>query len=111
MKQSIEVIERDEDGLETGRFYFWGKMTIQPTGDRGSISINAPGQHEGVMSDPGLIAAINDENLDRPPYYCRLHGVTGHTEGSPKCESFIKSDTSDFNKGLDDSGQEAQAKP
>ena len=98
MNQSIEVIEHDEDGLETGRFYFWGKMTIKPEGNRGSITISAPGHF--IVENIGTQAAIDDEALDKPPYYCRQHGMTGHTEGSPMCENIIKSDTEKFNKDL-----------
>ena len=102
MNQSIEVIEHDEDGLETGRFFFWGKLTIKPTGDRGSITINAPGHFS--VADIGTQAAIDDESLDKPPFYCRLHGVTGHTEASPMCENLIKEDTKNFNAGLQKPG-------
>lgn len=73
MKQSIEVIEHDEDGLETGRFYFWGKLTIQPIGDRGTITINAPGHFS--VKDAGTQAAIDDEALDKPFFAHTKHGL------------------------------------
>ena len=117
MKESIEVIERDENGQETGRFYFWGKLTIQPSGgdtpgDRGTISINAPGHHEQAdFPELGKQAAIEDEDCDKPPFYCRLHGMTGHTEGSPMCENITKRDTDEFNNGLAAAEQEPHVKP
>lgn len=44
MSESIEVIERDDEGHELGRFNFWGRVTIKIDGTL--ISINAPGYHD-----------------------------------------------------------------
>ena len=106
MKQSIEVIERDEDGHTIGTFKFWGSMTIDLNNGGGRISINAPGYHEPTPDENqyGPDSKINEktrmpreckygqckhpEHMDKDDElpYCKRHDITGHADGSPACD-------------------------
>lgn len=85
-QQYIEVIEKAEDGVVMNYLTFWGKVTVD-IGEGHALSINAPGHHEDPMFEK---VPPSEEERMKPPYYCEIHGVKGHTANSPMCDSMKK---------------------